>query len=59
MTEQIEQIKARLREVGREGRVSCAAAEAVAAEFGISRLEVGRLIDELELKIFSCQLGCF
>jgi hypothetical protein len=57
--EKIERIKARLREVGRDGRVTCAAAEAVAAEFGVSRQEVGRLINELELKIYACQLGCF
>ncbi len=53
------EIKEKLREKSKEGKISCAQAEAVAAECGVSRQEVGRLINELELKIVACQLGCF
>ena len=39
-------------------RISCEAACEVADEAGVSRMVVGRLLDEMEVKIHSCQLGC-
>jgi len=41
------------------GRISCAAALAVADRLCLPPLEVGRACDRLGLKIVSCQLGCF
>jgi DNA-binding Lrp family transcriptional regulator len=41
------------------GRISCKTACDIADETGVSRRDVGRLIDELKIKIHSCQLGCF
>jgi len=40
-------------------RISCKAACEVADEVGVSRMVVGRLLDEMKIKIHSCQLGCF
>jgi len=40
-------------------RISCKAACDVAEEAGVSRMVVGRLLDEMKIKIHSCQLGCF
>lgn len=40
-------------------RISCKAACDVADEAGVSRMVVGRLLNEMEIKIHSCQLGCF
>ncbi len=42
-----------------DGRISCRQAFRVAEEAGVSTLEVGRLLNEMEIKIHSCQLGCF
>lgn len=43
----------------REGRLSCAAAFAIAKDTGASPAEVGRTADLLETKITRCQLGLF
>ena len=40
-------------------RISCQSACEIADEVGVSRMRVGRLIDKMEIKIQSCQLGCF
>jgi hypothetical protein len=42
-----------------DGRISCRAAMAIAAEAGVPSSTIGRLLDELDIKIHSCQLGCF
>jgi hypothetical protein len=41
------------------GRISCAAALAMADGHDQPRAVVGRLMDLLEIRIHSCQLGCF
>ncbi len=40
-------------------RIACATAFRIAEETGVSLKEVGRLLDEMKIKIHSCQLGCF
>ncbi|MBN2333400.1 MAG: hypothetical protein JXO49_07335 [Deltaproteobacteria bacterium] len=55
----LEKAQKMLRERNVDGRITCAQAEAIAAECGLSRRQVGDLINELELKITTCQLGCF
>lgn len=40
-------------------RISCQAACEIADKTGVPRQKVGRLIDEMEIKIHTCQLGCF
>lgn len=53
-------VKAKIKEIGgEEGKITCAQAEKVAKEYGLSRKAVGDIINQLELKITSCQLGCF
>lgn len=52
-------IEERLKTQTRENRVSCAAAQAIAAELGIGAWEVGAIADHLEIRIHQCQLGCF
>lgn len=41
------------------GRVSCAVARAMAKRLQVSPRTVGRLMDLLDIKICSCELGCF
>ncbi len=48
-------IRARLR----DGRLSCAAAFAIAEELGVPRSEVGRAVDALGIRLSRCQLGAF
>ncbi len=40
-------------------RISCETAMEVAEEAGLPTSEVGRLLNEMGIKIDSCQLGCF
>jgi len=42
-----------------EKRISCRAALAIAEETGVPSSTIGRLLNEIEIKIQSCQLGCF
>lgn len=41
------------------GRISCKEAFDIAEETGVSRRQIGNLLNELKIKIHSCQLGCF
>jgi len=54
-----EKIKDKIRAAAPEGRIPCATAMSLAEEFGISRKEMGELLNELRIKITQCQLGCF
>ncbi len=57
MTE--EDVKTRIRTAAPEGKIPCAAAFRLAEELGISREEMGSLLNDLKIKIIQCQLGCF
>ena len=48
-----------IKQMAKNGEISCAAAHAVAKEFDISPEEVGFTIDMLEIPIVKCQLGLF
>jgi hypothetical protein len=54
-----EELKGKIRAAAPEGRIPCAAAFNLAQELGISRKEMGELLNELRIKISQCQLGCF
>ena len=41
------------------GRISCHAAMEVAKEAGLTTRNVGELLNEMQIKICACQLGCF
>ena len=45
--------------VVKEGTILCSEALAIAATLGISPKEVGDKLNEMKIKIISCQLGCF
>ena len=53
-----EEIAARI-EVYREEELPCAVAHYIAAQVGVTPLEVGRTADELGKRINMCQLGLF
>lgn len=54
-----DELKTRIRAAAPQGRIPCAAAMKLADELGISRAEMGELLNELKIKITQCQLGCF
>jgi len=43
----------------KERRIPCRTARSIAEQAGLSYLEVGKLADKLDIKITSCELGCF
>jgi len=48
-----------LRRAADDGTIACPRALELAGRLGVSPGLVGRLADELGLKIVACQLGCF
>ncbi len=43
----------------KDGKIACSHALKIASEEGISSRDLGPLLNELEIKIAGCQLGCF
>jgi hypothetical protein len=43
----------------KDNKIPCRTALQIAEETGVSPHKVGELLNELEIKIHSCQLGCF
>lgn len=54
-----ERLKHELERATKRNRISCAAALATAFRCGITPAEVGRALDEAEIRIELCQLGLF
>lgn len=54
-----DELKTKIKAAAPQGRIPCAAAMKLADELGISRAEMGELLNELRIKITQCQLGCF
>jgi len=43
----------------KEGKLPCAMCFKIAEDFGISKNEMGEILNEMKIKISQCQLGCF
>jgi hypothetical protein len=54
-----EELKGKIRAAAPDGRIACAAAFKLAEELGLSRKDLGELLNDLKIKIIQCQLGCF
>ena len=54
-----EEIKAKIKGAAPDGKIPCAAAFRLTEELGISRKDLGEMLNELHIKITHCQLGCF
>ncbi len=46
-------------EYAEENRLACARAELISLSLGVERFTVGAAADRLNIKISSCQMGCF
>lgn len=54
-----EKIKAELAKIAKEGKVPCAMALELAKSLGCEASVVGKVADELKIKVVACSLGCF
>ncbi|HWR43849.1 hypothetical protein [Sporomusa sp.] len=54
-----EAIKQKVREVAKEGRLTCSEAMQLANAAGVPPIIIGRAADAARVKIIACQLGCF
>ncbi len=52
-------IVAKLKELFPDGMITCKEARHLAQELGVDPREVGEACDDAEVKISSCELGCF
>ena len=41
------------------GKIPCAVCFKLAEECEISKREMGKILDEMKIKVSQCQLGCF
>lgn len=58
-TQQRKLIERLLKERSNDGKITCAEARKIAEEIGVPYIEVGRVANELKIKIRKCELGCF
>jgi hypothetical protein len=42
-----------------DGKIPCAMCFKIAEDFGIPKKEMGKVLNEIKVKISQCQLGCF
>jgi hypothetical protein len=54
-----EKIEKKIREAQKEGKIPCRKALEIAQEENVPPIKIGELLNELKIKIVSCQLGCF
>ena len=48
-----------IKEKSKNGKLPCAVCFKIADDFGISKKEMGKILNEMKVKIGQCQLGCF
>jgi hypothetical protein len=54
-----EEIRAAVREAAPDGRAPCRSLLAIAERLGVEPGDVGRACNEMNVRIYECQLGCF
>jgi hypothetical protein len=52
-------LQEKIRAVSKNGRISCRQALKLSSEMDIPPEELGDLLNEIGIKISTCQLGCF
>jgi hypothetical protein len=48
-----------IKEKAKGGKLPCPMSFKIAEDFGISKKEMGKILNEMKIKISQCQLGCF
>jgi hypothetical protein len=46
-------------EKAKDGKLPCAMCFKIAEDFKISKREMGKILNEMNVRISQCQLGCF
>jgi LAO/AO transport system kinase len=54
-----EKLAEKAKALSKNGKISCKQALKLAEEEGISSRDLGNLLNEIKVKVASCQLGCF
>ncbi len=54
-----EKITQKVKSLSKDGKLSCKQALKLAEEEGISSRDLGKLLNEMKVKVAACQLGCF
>ncbi len=54
-----ERLESVIKEKSKDGKIPCAVCFKIAEDFGVSRKEMGKILNEIKIKINQCQLGCF
>jgi len=54
-----EELRNKISRTATEGKIKCAHALAIANELKTSPKRVGDMLNEMNIKIINCQLGCF
>lgn len=57
--ETLSQLENAVKAALKDGYVTCPAGWKIAKDAGVSRLDVGAMIDRLGIRVTDCQLGCF
>jgi len=55
----LDKVKEMIKEKAKDGRISCPMAHKIAKEAGVSPKKVGDIVNELKIKLYGCQFGCF
>ncbi len=54
-----EKLEEAIKGKSKNGKIPCAVCFQIAEDFGISKREMGKILNEMSIKIGQCQLGCF
>jgi hypothetical protein len=54
-----EKVEEVIRAKAKGGKLPCAVCFKIAEDFGISNKEMGKILNQMKVKISHCQLGCF
>jgi hypothetical protein len=49
----------KLQETAQNGKLSCTKARELMEEFQVPKGQMGKICDDIGIKIFGCELGCF
>ncbi len=59
MSKLTEEVLKKVEQASKDKRISCTAARKVGEEMGVPLRTIGDACDELSIKIYACELGCF
>ncbi len=54
-----EKVRRAVLKAAADGRISCTTARKLARDLGVSPREIGSACNDLKIKIYACELGCF